>query len=174
MAKMVDLNERVLEQEQKNFLRFCKISHILLIIARVVVIMAVVFGFVAVVTSFKEDSENGQDMFMAVYALVLCIGMVVSINYGIGVFKKLRCGETPITFDIADKIKAVGITLIATAGVSFAISAVKSTLVLFCVLSGEVKIEVELGFLLAGFMACALAYIFNYGCKLQQESDETI
>ena len=174
MAKTIDINERTLEQEQKNFMCFCKISHILLIIARIVVIVAVVFGFVAGVASFKGNSENGQDVFMAVYALVLCIGMVISVNHGIGVFKKLRCGGTPFTCDIADKIKAVGITLIATAGVSFVVSAVKSTLVLFGVLTGEVKVEIELGFLLAGFMACALAYIFNYGCKLQQESDETI
>ena len=34
--------------------------------------------------------------------------------------------------------------------------------------------EGEIACLIIGFMLISLAYIFRYGCKLQQESDETL
>ena len=67
----------------------------------------------------------------------------------------------------ASKIKAAGMALIGTGFLA----------IVAAVMEGffkETTIRIELDFFIWGAVILAIAYIFNYGCKLQQESDETI
>lgn len=174
----VDLNERALRQENKKFISFCSAAYIIDLIALLVTILAAVLSVTACIVVYA-DGSNAQAMekyeiFGVIRSVAIYIGIGIALKHGESVFKKLKSGETPFRYDIADKIKAMGIALIAAEAVGLLVEAVKNILVLVGALNAELGVSVELGMLLCGFILCALAYIFNYGCKLQQEADGTV
>ncbi len=179
MNKTVDISERTLEKEKKNFIVFCKVAEALLGIALAFTIIGAIVIFTLLIVSnvikdgaFSEAFRGAyytmpENIFNGIFVILACIGMSISLNFGVKVFKTLKDGETPFRYEIADKIKAAGMALIGTGFLA----------IVAAVMEGffkETTIRIELDFFIWGAVILAIAYIFNYGCKLQQESDETI
>jgi len=110
-------------------------------------------------------------LFIAYYALVF----FVLSNFMRQLFKRLKESDTPFRYDIADKMKgAAGVlTFGALAGM---------ILFIICILFFNTSAHpdflivqsVNLVILVIGMILQTFALIFEYGCKLQQESDETL
>ena len=183
MKKTVDINERTLEKEKKNFITFCKVAEAFLsimcafmIVGAIAIVIILIMNFIMKNSPVPSSNEYStpEGIFMGVYLLVICIGMSISLNFGIKVFKTLKDGETPFRYEIADKIKAAGMSLIGTGIVYVAAELINGFFNAADVFGGEVSFNVDMDFFIWGAVIIAVAYIFNYGCKLQQESDETI
>ena len=177
MNKTVDINERTLEKEKKSFISFCKIAEALLGVALVFTIIGAIAVFVLMLASnidslsegFQGDYTTPENIFNSIFIILACIGMSISLNFGVKVFKTLKDGETPFRYEIADKIKAAGMALIGT-GVLEIVAGIMKGFFAF----EDTVVKIELDFFIWGAVILAIAYIFNYGSKLQQESDETI
>lgn len=181
MAKTIDVNERTLEQEKASFLKICRYFEALANIFRTGIIVCIILLFFSCIGSFAgwvdaEDKLTSAEGWISVASIsVSCIGYVIALNFGAAIFRSLRTAETPFRYDIGDKMKGAGITLIVIGVVGF----VLNLTVNYFIANGTLDFETmnylpdTVPFLFGAFLT-ALAYVFNYGCKLQQESDETI
>lgn len=180
-----DVLERTLEQEKCRYDRFCRLMYIISTVAflfcaaSAVVLLLSVFS----VSDLKEGS-TGSAIAGAVYGFLVIGGIGLLWNFGRQIFRRLKTAETPFCYDIADKIKGAGTAAVILAviwevyrmiaeaiamnhGNSFSMAGKDNV---FTVFSQSFIVSV----LLLGFVLIMAAYVFNYGCKLQQESDETL
>ena len=74
---------------------------------------------------------------------------------------------------VADKMKGAGYALAASGVIGFILNMIATVLEANGGFVLEMYMPETVPFLFGVFLI-ALAYVFNYGCKLQQESDETI
>ena len=177
MAKTVDIAERALEKEKKSFITFCKAAEVFLSIMCALMIVAPIAIVIMIIMQFAM--QNGEyttpeGLFNGIYSVVTCVGMAIAFNFGVKIFSTLKDGETPFRYEIADKIKAAGMAFFATGIVHVIGEALNGFLNATGVFAGELSINLGFNFFIWGAFLTAIAYIFNYGCKLQQESDETL
>ncbi|MBQ8781083.1 MAG: hypothetical protein IJZ72_05370 [Oscillospiraceae bacterium] len=185
MNKVTDINERTLEKEKRQFIFFCKIAEMLftfllacLVVGAIAIVIMTIMRLAGVVDIETTDIYSPQEfVFTAIYYIICCIGWAIIVNFGAKVFKTLKDGETPFRYEVADKIKAAGITCVCMWGFELISEIIRSCLVslnVFASASMTMEISISSEMLTRGFVITAIAYIFNYGCKLQQESDETL
>jgi|GEM_PF-1496012 len=183
MKKTVDINERTLEKEKKSFISFCKASEVVSsLFLAFMVIAAIVFLILLMMSnSIKNEilSENlrgdytgAEGIFKSIHMLIDCLGMAVAFNFGRNTFKKLKDGETPFRYEIADKIKGAAMAVFVTATIDFIAEIIMGILEVNGI--WEINVEINFDYFIWSAILFAIAYIFNYGSKLQQESDETI
>lgn len=176
MKKAIDVNDRTLEMEKKDFILVCKIFHACSIVLRAlcgILIAGLLALLIFAVINGKELSA----------ALALCLDgtiflgtIIVGMNFMSAIVKKLKDGETPFRYDIADKIKGAGFAVCTGGFLGFLTSPLTSTALNNADLGTFTVIFFVgyCGFCIVGSIILMFAYIFNYGCKLQQESDETV
>ena len=182
MKKAVDVIERTLEKDKKDFISVCKIAECFSIIMLAISIVAAIAFVIMAVVSAVGISDGGmfgspKAVLIAVSNITMLIAFIVALNFASKVFNKLKTGETPFQYDIADKIRGAGIALVAGTAVSFLINAL-NVILMECGVIADVEtayeLYVDVNYAVFGVVLMALAYIFNYGCKLQQEADETL
>lgn len=141
-----------------------------------------IFEILSIVNTLVTAVINGENPFALIPTVISGVTMLLVYNFLRLIFRKLKTSETPFLTYVSEKINAIAYTLvggggvyfIATVSVLFPMSIVNEIPLTFtdddfafCVLwSGTV--------IMVGFIFRAIAYIFDYGCKLQQESDETL
>lgn len=172
--KTVDVNERTLEQE-KQYLK--KTSGI-------VRIEAVCFGICLILLLVRElITTYGAEGASALFVIdLVCLpfegaAAFVTANLVVKLFKEIENGETPFRYSVADKMNGLSNAVMAC-GIVFALPRFAGQIVGFVtempdVSSNETGVIV-LGGIFLGLVFKSLSYIFGYGCKLQQESDETL
>ena len=176
-----DVMERTLEKEKEQFDRFCKLMHIVSTVASVLLAAGAVFCLaVPVVQHIRYVRSGGTEdtvrvIVGAVYTFLMLGGIALLMNFARNIFRRLRAAETPFCYDIADKIKGAGQ---AAWGIGFGLLVFGSAATLFLKERSPLAQYgfgyVEFGILIVGAVLGISAYVFNYGCKLQQESDETL
>ena len=176
-----DVMERTLEKEKEQFDKFCKLMHIVSTVASILLAAGAVFCLaVPIVQHIRYVRSGGLEntavvVIGAVYTFLLTGGIALLVNYARNIFRRLRSAETPFCYDIADKIKGAGH---AAWIIGFGLLVYDCAATLY--LKDRVSLtwygfgSVEFGILILGAVLSISAYIFNYGCKLQQESDETL
>lgn len=181
MAKTVDLNEKTLEKEKQDFIKMCRFFEMLANVLKIGMLVCVPVLVVVIVLSTTGIIEMGEhynsaEGIVSTGALCIsCVGFIIALNFGVKIFKNVRTAESPFCYDIADKIKGAGFALAVTGVVDF----LMNVTVKFLVANGTLYFKTmtylpdTIPFLFGAFLL-ALAYIFNYGCKLQQEADETL
>ena len=180
MNKTVDINERTLEKEKKSFISFCKTAEVFLSIALALMIVGAIAAFIMIImanimnTGIFTEEPTSEGIFYSVYFIAICIGMSITFNFGVKVFRELKNGETPFRYEIADKIKAAGMSLFGTGAVCMVFDIARGILVSNKIFEGIIEMSFDFDCFIWCAVILAIAYIFNYGCKLQQESDETI
>lgn len=171
MNKTVDINERTLEKEKQEFVTVCMVFEVMCTMMLVVValLMLGVVGVIAVM-----GAEFTDVLVLFVNSIILLFGMTSALNFGRAIFKSLKSGETPFRYDIADKVKGAalalsmcGIASIIVQGISDLFSTAFSDLIHY-------YFFIALGNIFTGLLLGIMSYVMNFGCKLQQESDETI
>lgn len=182
-TKTVDLVERSLEKDKKDFITMCKVLEIVSIVLFALCIMgAVLIGVVIIfsATGITEDvteSPSPAELIVGLTNLTFMLTAIIASSFSIKIFNKLKDGETPFRYDIADKIKGAGTVLTVGCLLCAIADFVCEMLVDSGVFTASIAFERHLdfgGYCIFGAIIMALAYIFNYGCKLQQESDETL
>ena len=181
MKKAVDVIKRTLEKDKKDFITVCKISEGFSIIFYSLCIMCVIA--IAIMAILSAIMKKGGEMFgspegiiVMVIDVLTLITYIVALNFSVKIFNKLKSGDTPFRYDIADKIKGAGTALIVGSLAGELIIFVKNILIDTGVIEDVETFDIfaSSGNVIFGVVLMALAYIFNYGCKLQQESDETV
>ena len=176
VMKTVDVNERTLEQE-KQYLK--KTSEIVRIEA---VCFAIALILLMVMETIPSVSDDGIDTSLLFWVKLIFLPFqaadaIVISKFVIGLFKEIETGTTPFRYSIADKLKGLS-DAILVGSVIFAAPVIISTFV--CAFTETEASQtnayavIMLGGLFLGALFRALSYIFNFGCKLQQESDETL
>lgn len=174
MTNTVDLNEKALEKERRSFVRFCNFCAGFcgfLIVFMVAGTMVYVYEFINAVAT-----GSGIEATISTAAnVVACVGIGISVGFGVTVFDRLRKCATPFRYDVADKIKGAAAPLTICGGIGFLIEV--AVLIMtegFGFAADKFDFFGGLDILVLGLALSAISYIFNYGCKLQQESDETL
>lgn len=182
MAKTVDLNEKALEKEKKNFLTVCKLGEaysIVLLSLGLFAVMALIIMlimFLAGVAGKDGVFSSPESIAVAAINMIMLIGIMIASNFAVKTFNKLKSGETPFRYDIADKIKGAGYALAVCSIVCVLLKMVYKILVETGVLGGNSYFDIMNyeNYGMFGVFLIMLGYVFNYGCKLQQEADETL
>lgn len=171
MKNVVDVNERTFQEEKKDFTLVCKVFEGLCI-AILAVFAVLTLALTVIIAEMGVDMKDV--LVIAANSAILLFGMTSALNFGRAIFKSLKSGETPFRYDIADKVKGASLALI--------ICCVLCVVVIggSCLISEAFAdichyyFFIAIGGIVAGLLLGIMAYVMNYGCKLQQESDETI
>ncbi len=185
MENAVKSIEKTLENDKKNFIFVCKMGEvfsILLIVLCIVGGLAAAFMSVMYILGIAIDNEFAtphiaEEIYCMVNGVCITIGMGIACKFAVKIFSELKTGETPFRLNIAENIKKAGISLILTGFFGSVTEFIYNVLVENKVFLGENTIGIINGcedMVMLSIVIMAVAYIFNYGCKLQQESDETI
>ncbi|MGN0617979.1 MAG: hypothetical protein ACI4J7_03045 [Ruminiclostridium sp.] len=178
---MIDINERTHKKGTAEFVKSCQIFQVfsvffLVILAATSLFLAAEIIFTAVGIANVGESSVMTVVVKNVSYIICCIGICISLKFSAAIFGKLKDGETPFRYDIGDKIKAAGITLVVTGIAAFLIQFSCELLLAFDVIADNITMSdfSDTYLCIIGALLCIFSYIFNYGCKLQQESDETL
>lgn len=171
MAKTVDITERTFEQEKKEFATVCQVFEAACIVLFVTfaVIVVIVLGVAIAVGAPLNDVAV-----LVLNSLMLLLGMSSALNFGRAIFKSLRSGETPFRYDIADKVKGASIALVMSGLLGILVQSISH---IFSEAFGDIchyYFFISVGNIFIGVLLGIMSYVMNYGCKLQQESDETL
>ncbi len=179
MAKTTDIAERTLQQEKQKFTKACHffqcISTIFKAMISVCVVVLMACALMAACGVGGLEELDSWRWLVIVFACIVLSGFAVALNFGAAVFRTLKSSETPFRYDVADKIKAAGITLTVTGAVAALLNGLTYLLSLQDTeLFADIGGFPDITSICFGLVLMALAYVFNYGCKLQRESDETL
>ncbi len=175
MAKTIDILERTLENEKKNFIGFCKVCEGLSVFLFVFMIAGCIVQAYELMVSLVVGGMWNSTICSA-GNLITYTGLTIAFRFSKKIFAMLKKGETPFTYAVADKIKAAALTMTVTGGIGVVLECVAAILCSVGIYSyGELSDLIGgMDVFVIGLVLIALSYIFNYGCKLQQESDETL
>lgn len=177
---MLDINERTHKKETADFISACQVFEIFSIIGLVAFIAGALFLaweviFNAESVAIKTDTSLFSVILSDICSIICCLGICIALKFSVTIFGKLKNGETPFRYDIGDKIRAAGISLVVTGTSVFTIKFSSNLLCSFDIIADIVAVDLSDSYLcLMGALICVFSYIFSYGCKLQQESDETL
>lgn len=179
MAAIVDVNERTLEKDKIKFVKMCRffemlarIFMIIMIVCLPVLLLFYIAASAGLVSGMSEYATP-ENMYFVASLCGVCIGYITALNFGARIFKTVRTAETPFRYDVADKIKGAGYALAASGALGFVLNMVAVVLKAKSGFAIEAHMPEAAPFLFGVFLI-ALAYVFDYGCKLQQQADETL
>ena len=164
-----------IEEQYKNV---CKYIHgfsvggeailCLLSLAMLVSVVAQLIGQGPFAEMFADDSGIWKSLYYTYYVLLF----LIAVNFLRIAFKKLSSSDSPFREDVATGMRRLSLVLIWGGAGSMIIAPF---------LHSKAPVVGSSGFnlfgffiMVAGLMFDAFSLIFKYGCKLQQESDETL
>ena len=101
--------------------------------------------------------------------LLLLVVNFITITFIVKLCKEFKTCETPFSAGVIKRIKQVGFSLIPWCIMYPTAEAATNFMV-----SNNLNISIDIGMIIMVLVVLALAYIFQYGAMLQQESDETL
>ena len=101
--------------------------------------------------------------------LLMMVANFITITFIVKLCKEFKTCETPFAEGVIKRIKQVGFSLIPWCVVYPTAEAAANFMV-----SNNLNISIDIGMIIMVLVVLALAYIFQYGAMLQQESDETL
>ena len=101
--------------------------------------------------------------------LLLMVVNFITITFIVKLCKEFKTCETPFSEGVIKRIKQVGFSLIPWCIVYPTAEAAANFMV-----SNNLNISIDIGMIIMVLVVLVLAYIFQYGAMLQQESDETL
>ncbi len=171
MKKTIDVNERTFQEEKKEFALVCRIFEV------ICTLILIIFGLAAVIVTgviLVKGAALNDVLVLSVNSAILLFGMISALNFGRAIFKTLKSGETPFRYDIADKVKGASLALIICSLTGILAQSVSHS---FSEAFSDIchyYFFMAIGSCVVGLLLGIMSYVMNYGCKLQQESDETV
>lgn len=184
MNKTINVLERTLEKEKESFVKTNKVLHFVFIVLQILSLMlAIMTSMMLIIMGIASvfgfaDSKEIFDVYLTLTLLVISVCYFIAFNHARNIFNIFKSGESPFRYDVADKMKGAATAIIAANLINFAINLIYFAAVGFMKLNNdeafEMAINFDLGNFILGILIYAFSYVFNYGAKLQQESDETL
>ena len=183
-----DILERTLAQEKSRYEKFCRIMYGISTVMTIFFLLAAVFCLIVTIVQEIQYKNNGGEtdilatVISALYVTLVLGGIGLLWNAARHIFRRLKTAETPFCYDMADKIKGAGFLAILVGVISCVYRLIVDVLLRNGVIRTFVKSDgyMDIGYPFIGFLGILgivlimVAYVFNYGCKLQQEADETL
>ena len=170
----MDNNVKTDISEDQRFKGICGLIHNFAVAFKIGILILLVVLFLINLTDTLSVIYM-SDIFKAAFILYYSAVFFIVAGYVEQIFGRLRKAETPFMYDIADKMKGLGYVL-GSGGIIG--GAAFSIFQLFIEDLSDEWFEFSLiaGFVLmvVGLIVTAFALIFEHGCKLQRESDETL
>ena len=131
-------------------------------------VLFLIIGFIMQICESADILTLMKTMFLIYYAVLI---LIVSMNTGF-IFDTLRKSETPFSADVTWRMKRLGATLTlgGALGNLFPLTGLR-------IEGGSVftfAYAVNFPVMLVGAVFAAFTYVFEYGGRLQKESDETL
>jgi len=163
-------------KQAKSFSKVCRNMHIFAFAAEILyglAMLAVLLG--AVGAPFIEF--NGLiSRWELLPEIIWDASLLIVFNFMRLIFGRLKKTDTPFSEGVDQKFKAIAYTLVIGGGAHFFTSLIVSGYISMSVPFEEMNISYSDGLymLMIGAVIWGLAYVFERGCVLQQESDETL
>lgn len=184
MKKTVDVNAITLEKEKESFVKTNKGLHLVFTVLQILSLMLAITTSIMLIMAginavFEiSDSIRFPDVYSTLTDMVTFVCYFIAFNHAEKIFRIFKSGESPFRYDVADKMKGAATAIIVANLINFAIGLVYFAVGGFIKLNNDEFFEMEfnfdLGSFILGILIYAFSYVFNYGAKLQQESDETL
>ena len=186
MNKTVNVLERTLEKEKNNFIKaskgtyyFIQVIRGLLLAFLILTGIMLIVNTIGLIFKLSEYKDNPQALFALFIGATAILSYYIPIGFAAEIFDKFRKGQTPFQYDVADKMKGAAISLLIFSAIAQVLCLIYNTLISNNVFTAELEHisingNIDLNVFLFGILIYAFSYVFSYGAKLQQESDETL
>lgn len=124
-----------------------------------------------IISAVQSDFE---EMYGSVFMFIDCAAFAVICTIGCGIIKLFRASETPFVSGVPKRLRAMAFIIMGAFLVSVGVKLV------FKAVTGAVPHDGYTGYfenpygMILVTLLIMLSYIFDIGCKLQRESDETL
>ena len=174
--KTVDVNQRTLEQEKQYLKQTSGIVRVEAVCFAVALMMLIVQEMIS---SAPADGESVSALFIVklVFLPFQAAAAIIITKFVIALFNEIEKSETPFRYSVADKLKGLSNAIIGGSIIFGAPYLITTLVYAFTETEGQhtnASAVIMLGGMCLGVLFRALSYIFGYGCRLQQESDETL
>ncbi len=141
------------------------------------VLQVIMFGglFISAVDIIISTVQSDfEEMYSSIFLTIDCAAFSIICTIGCGIIKRFKASETPFVSEVPKRLRAMAFIIMGAFLVS---SAVKP---LFKAAAGALPQDGYTGYfanpygLIFVTLLIMLSYIFDIGCKLQRESDETL
>ena len=162
-------------KKEKSFQNVCCNLHIVSAFVFVIYLLGVLIKLINIIILASNGSAI---VWEKIPSIIMSSAFLVIVNFLRLIFKQLKKSETPFLPEVVRRIKAIAYTFVISGGVY--------NIITWCVLGCLQALNAiptvngvsingwGMGMIAVGCIFWAIAYIFNHGCKLQQESDETL
>ena len=186
MKKTVDVNGITLEKEKSRFIKVSKGAYYFIQVSRGIflaflILTGIMFivNVIGLIFKIFEYQDNSQALFALFIGGILFLSQFIPLGFAAKIFDKFRKGQTPFQYDVADKIKGAAISLLVLSAVTQILCWIYYALISNNVFTAQldyinINCDIDLNVFIFGILIYAFSYVFSYGAKLQQESDETL
>ncbi len=124
-----------------------------------------------IISAVQSDFE---EMYNSIFMFIDCAAFAAICTIGCGIIKLFRASETPFVTGVPKRLRAMAFITLGAFLVSVGVKLVFKALTESVPRGGYIGyFENPYGMIFVTLLIM-LSYIFDIGCKLQQESDETL
>ncbi len=156
------------EKEQSRLQKICNIGHILLVISIILISALIVIGAI-MIGYLSIDGGEGIKIGDIVIGLVCSVLLVITLIILDKIVKGISIGESPFTYQNADRLRLIAIISLIT----FILSVILRAIFVTTMDEGSMT-DVSLDSLITAAVIYVVSLIFRYGAQLQIQSDETV
>ena len=172
------MNNQLAMQKKSRYMAFLILICILISVATLIYLiygMAKHIDPQSLFTGLNWQREyKDANLAYACERMIIHISIILALAFAYTIFQSIGKGLSPFSHVISERIRAIGILLIISAIIAWPVGSLAARVIWPDKTSYPIIISVDWGTLLFGFIISCLASIFQYGCILQQESDETL
>ncbi len=163
-------------KQAKSFSKVCRNMHIFAFAAEILYGLAVLAVLLGALDAPFVEITGFTSKWELLPEIIWDAVLLIVFNYTRLIFGKLKKTDTPFSEGIDRKFKAIAYTLVIGGGVYFFTSLIVSGFISMSVPLEEINISYTDGLymLMIGAVIWGLAYVFERGCVLQREADETL
>ena len=161
--------------------RYISFFLLLCILVNVIAVIYVIYGMAKhndpqqVFTGLNWQSDyTGISYGYICVVIIRTLAIILALVFAFTIFHAIGKGTSPFSNVISKRIRSIGILLIVAATIAWPVGSLISTQIWPDEITYPILINIDWGMLTFGFIISCLASIFQYGCILQQESDETL
>ncbi len=165
-------------KKQKSFSKVCRNIHVFAFAAEILYSLAVLAVLLGAVGAPFIEFKVLISKWEMLPEIIWDTSLLIVFNFMRLIFGRLKKTDTPFSEGVDQKFKAIAYTLVIGGGVHFFTSLIVSGYVSMSVSAAELdryfSFTDGLYMLMIGAVIWGLAYVFERGCVLQRESDETL
>lgn len=163
-------------KQAKSFSKVCRNMHIFAFAAEILYGLAVLAVLLGALGAPFIEFKGLISKWELLPEIIWDASLLIVFNFMRLIFGRLKKADTPFSEGVDQKFKAIAYTLVIGGGAHFFTSLIVSGYISMSVPFEEMNISYSDGLymMMIGAVIWGLAYVFERGCVLQQESDETL